>query len=108
TYVLWIARFLAALSFGRSSSAARDWALQRQARRVKQPELIWDTDPVGEAVDTVIPEQDLHAPELEEQQELFAFHEEEADASWRADIERDLADIDEGPNHDGPTVRAAE
>ena len=43
TYVLWIARALAALSFGRSSKAARDWALQRQARRVRQPELQWDT-----------------------------------------------------------------
>ena len=41
-YVLWIARALAALSFGRGSRAARDWALQRQARRLSMPELHWD------------------------------------------------------------------
>lgn len=42
TYALWIARALAALSFGRGSRAARDWAVTRAARRVKHPELIWD------------------------------------------------------------------
>ena len=44
TYVLWIARLLAKLSMGRSSNAARDWALQRQARRVKSPMILWDDD----------------------------------------------------------------
>ena len=44
TYVLWIARLLANLSMGRSSNAARDWALQRQARRVKSPMILWDDD----------------------------------------------------------------
>ena len=44
TYVLWIARLLARLSFGRGSRAARDWALQRAARRVKSPEIIWEDD----------------------------------------------------------------
>ncbi|RKF16663.1 efflux RND transporter permease subunit [Roseovarius spongiae] len=42
TYVQWIARGLAALSMGRSSRAARDWALARAARRLKAPEIIWD------------------------------------------------------------------
>ena len=41
TYALWIARLLARLSMGRSSAAARDWALTRQAKRVKSPTLIW-------------------------------------------------------------------
>ncbi|UXX83128.1 efflux RND transporter permease subunit [Roseovarius pelagicus] len=44
TYVLWISRGMAALSMGRSSRAARDWALARAARRVRAPELIWDED----------------------------------------------------------------
>ena len=44
TYVLWIARLLAKLSMGRSSNAARDWALQRQARSVKSPMILWDDD----------------------------------------------------------------
>jgi multidrug efflux pump len=42
TYVQWFAQLLAKLSMGRSSRAARDWALSRQARRVKAPEFIWD------------------------------------------------------------------
>ncbi|MEB8388479.1 efflux RND transporter permease subunit [Rhodobacteraceae bacterium KMM 6894] len=42
TYVQWLARALAALSMGRSSRAARDWALQRAARRARAPEIIWD------------------------------------------------------------------
>ncbi len=41
TYVLWGAQLLAKLSFGRSSRAARDWALSRQAARVRAPEIIW-------------------------------------------------------------------
>ena len=48
TYIHWVARLLAKLSMGRSSSAARDWALQRDARRVKAPMILWgdDEDPV--------------------------------------------------------------
>ena len=44
TYVTWIARALARLSLGRSSRAAQDWALQRAARRLKSPEIIWEDD----------------------------------------------------------------
>ncbi|MBR9651728.1 efflux RND transporter permease subunit [Thalassovita aquimarina] len=44
TYLRWIARALAALSMGRASRAARDLALQRAARRLHAPEIIWDDD----------------------------------------------------------------
>jgi multidrug efflux pump len=44
TYARWIARALARLSLGRSSQAARDWALAREARRIPAPELLWETD----------------------------------------------------------------
>ncbi|MEQ6247627.1 efflux RND transporter permease subunit [Sulfitobacter sp. HNIBRBA3233] len=44
TYVRWIARLLARMSMGRASKAARDWALQREARRMAPQELIWDED----------------------------------------------------------------
>ncbi len=44
TYVLWFARLLARLSMGRSSSYARDWALSREAKRIKAPEVIWTED----------------------------------------------------------------
>lgn len=43
----WIARLLARISIGRASRAARDWALQRDARRLVPEELIW-TDRVTE------------------------------------------------------------
>ena len=44
TYVRWIARLLARMSLGRASRAARDWALQRDARRKTADEIIWDPD----------------------------------------------------------------
>ena len=47
TYVTWIGRALARLSLGRTSRAAQDWALQRAARRVKAPEIIWEEDSVS-------------------------------------------------------------
>jgi multidrug efflux pump len=48
TYALALSRMLAIMSFGRGSQAARDWALNRAARKLKAPEIIWDdesTDP---------------------------------------------------------------
>ncbi|WP_373635539.1 efflux RND transporter permease subunit [Yoonia sp. SS1-5] len=44
TYAQWLAQLLAKLSMGRSSRAARDWALARRARRIKMPDLIWTDD----------------------------------------------------------------
>lgn len=41
TYAHWAAQLLAKLSMGRSSRAARDWALSRQARRARMPEIVW-------------------------------------------------------------------
>ncbi len=49
TYVRWIGRLLARLSMGRASRAARDWALQRDARHLAPGELVWSdeaTEPV--------------------------------------------------------------
>ena len=42
TYIVWIARALAVLGVSRQADIARDWALQRMAKRLKQPEIIWD------------------------------------------------------------------
>ena len=42
TYANWIARLLARLSFGRGSRVARDWALQRAAKRMAPPLIQWD------------------------------------------------------------------
>ena len=52
TYLEWFAQLLAKLSMGRSSRAARDWALRKQAARIKMPEVIWNEDelPVPEAL----------------------------------------------------------
>ncbi|KAJ55650.1 acriflavine resistance protein B [Actibacterium mucosum KCTC 23349] len=41
TYLHLLARVLARLSMGRTSQAARDWALRRSARRTAAPEIIW-------------------------------------------------------------------
>ncbi len=46
TYALWLAQLLARLSMGKSSNAARDWALRRQAKATKYVEMIWDEDDV--------------------------------------------------------------
>ncbi len=46
TYALWGAQLLSKLSFGRSSQAARDWALSRAAARTPAPEIIWTEEPL--------------------------------------------------------------
>ena len=46
TYAHWIGQLLAKLSMGRSSQAARDWALRKAASRINTPELLWDVDAV--------------------------------------------------------------
>ena len=42
TYIVWIARALAVLGVSRQANIARYWALNRMAKRLKQPEIIWD------------------------------------------------------------------
>ncbi|MGR3700387.1 MAG: efflux RND transporter permease subunit, partial [Roseovarius sp.] len=44
TYVLWGAQLLAKLSMGRSSRAARDWALARTASRLAHSEIVWPVE----------------------------------------------------------------
>ena len=56
TYALWFSQLLAKLSLGRASSAARDWALSKQAGRMPSQELVWDFDEP--------PVPDLSQPEL--------------------------------------------
>ena len=55
TYVRWVARLLAKMSLGRASRAARDWALQRDARRLGNGELVWDPDEVFDGPTRVAP-----------------------------------------------------
>ena len=43
-YLEWLGQLFAKLSMGRSSRAARDWALRKQAKRIKTPEVIWTED----------------------------------------------------------------
>jgi multidrug efflux pump len=44
-YARWFGRLLARLSMGRGSRAARDWALAREAKAKKHPEIIWVEPP---------------------------------------------------------------
>lgn len=41
TYAHWLARLLQATSFGSASTAARDWALNRELTRSRETEIIW-------------------------------------------------------------------
>jgi multidrug efflux pump len=65
TYVLWIAKLLERLSLGRSSAAARDWALNREARRTSARELIWDDGTYSDAGGSVSDTGD-EAPDLDD------------------------------------------
>ncbi|MDO6731949.1 efflux RND transporter permease subunit [Marinovum sp. 2_MG-2023] len=64
TYVFWFARLLARLGQGRSSRAARDWALSRKARRVRNPEIIWEDAPTPPTSTTTAVVVDPAQPEL--------------------------------------------
>jgi len=55
TYARWIAAGLAKVSMGRASRAAQDWALRREARRIKHPEIIWDDEEEDIAVAEPLP-----------------------------------------------------
>jgi multidrug efflux pump len=46
TYALWFFRLLARLGGGKASRAGRDWALQRAAKKIKSPTILWDDDDV--------------------------------------------------------------
>src|SRR6056297_2924211 len=63
TYLRWIASLVAHISLGRTSRAARDWALERAARRTTSTEILWDdirTDDSGYA------EEDAPQPGLDD------------------------------------------
>ncbi|UWR21335.1 efflux RND transporter permease subunit [Sulfitobacter sp. S190] len=59
TYARWIAQLLAKMSMGRASRAARDWALQRDARRTAEDDLIWS----DEALSNMRPQKQLNPAE---------------------------------------------
>lgn len=44
TYLIWGAQLVARLTTGRRSRLARDWALERAARRLRAPEIVWEDE----------------------------------------------------------------
>ena len=52
TYARGLARLMAKLGLGRGSRAAADWALRRQARRVRAPLLLWAAEDEEDAAAT--------------------------------------------------------
>jgi multidrug efflux pump len=42
TYAAWFLRLLARITRGRGSRVARDWALRREAKKFRAPEILWD------------------------------------------------------------------
>ncbi|RYG89818.1 efflux RND transporter permease subunit [Loktanella sp. IMCC34160] len=59
TYAEWASMLAAKLSMGRTSRAARDWALSKAAKRVRTPEIIWTPElmPVAEPAPEETPEE---------------------------------------------------
>jgi multidrug efflux pump len=60
TYLLWGAQLLAKLSMGRTSRAARDWALAASARQMQQADIVWPDEtmtpsPYGKHAETETP-----------------------------------------------------
>ncbi len=53
-YAKALARLLTWLSLPKTSEVARDWALRREARKIKAPEIIWDVEPVPVARPTPV------------------------------------------------------
>ena len=64
TYALWFFRLLARIGGGSASRAGRDWALQRAARKLTSPTILWD-DEDGRP-DTEYEEGTSGAPALED------------------------------------------
>ncbi|WP_425039376.1 efflux RND transporter permease subunit [Primorskyibacter sp. S187A] len=63
TYLMWLFRALARLGAGRTSKAGRDWAARRAARKIKNPEIIWDFDEPAQTPLPVTPQPPLRAAE---------------------------------------------
>jgi multidrug efflux pump len=93
TYLQWLARLFAALSMGRSSRAARDWALHIAARRIKAPEIIWDEE---------ILQNKAYRPYADDPEPDISLHEVIGGQEDRASGEEASADPDDNP------LRAAE
>ncbi|MDE0968564.1 MAG: efflux RND transporter permease subunit [Octadecabacter sp.] len=62
TYARWGAQLLSKISMGKSSRAAQDWALSREAKQVKAPEIIWD-DPDEAPLTLMVPATVIKAAE---------------------------------------------
>lgn len=58
TYAMALSRLLARLSMGRGSRAARDWALNRAARKLKAPEIIWEDESSDPPLSLAVPQPD--------------------------------------------------
>jgi len=60
TYAVWIGRALVRMGSGRAGRSAQDWALDRAARRVKAPAIIWDDAgvPLAQPVGPLLPVED--------------------------------------------------
>ncbi len=72
TYAGWTARALAALSLGRASRAAQDFALRRAASRTRVPELLWSTGIATDTTEFEEADDGTIDPTADEMQSVFA------------------------------------
>ncbi|MFK7938082.1 MAG: efflux RND transporter permease subunit [Roseovarius sp.] len=112
TYVFWIARAAAAMSSGQRSAAARDWALNRAAKKTKSPELLWDQS-FATDVDYVEEEASLE-PRIDDLRRVLEDRKAALDEAVPAPRTDDVANENKGEPSDKPLgdgdkpVRAAE
>ncbi|WP_372614285.1 efflux RND transporter permease subunit [Aquicoccus sp.] len=112
TYAGWSARALAALSLGRASRAAQDFALRRAASRTRVPELLWPTEFATVTADFEDVDDGTVDPTADEMQSVFArlgklqSSADPDEDGTPADQKSDETDGKTGKGND--TVRAAE
>ena len=107
TYLAWTARALAALSMGRGSNAAQDWALAGTAQRMQAPELLWLDNSMEDPGET---DEGAAAPDLEDIKRVLAVRAADSRPVAPGDTPQDGSDKTDDPprDSDGNPLRAAE
>ena len=63
TIMGWVTRALAQMGADKMSRGAQDWALNRQARRLRNPMIFWDEDPRADMATAAVPQSDTDQPD---------------------------------------------
>ncbi|MBF9042156.1 AcrB/AcrD/AcrF family protein [Rhodobacterales bacterium HKCCE4037] len=106
TILSWGFRGLARLGARNMSQRAQDWALQRQARRARNPVIFWDEDPRQDEVAALeVPEEEVSFRERATENPFPSAAEDQPSAEGDPDADPDDRDDDRPPQS---PLRAAE